>query len=578
MRLQFVELLNEVETCYECFETKRTVERGMLGNQRGNPARFLRTIRHLRADQVCNRIKRRIFPPKIAHGPRLALRTYGGVWRNCDGRAASVLSPRRFRFLGQEAELQDSAGWNNSTISKLWLYNLHYFDDLRAQGCDARSSWHCDLIGRWIAENPPMTGNGWEPYPMSLRIVNWITWALAGNGLGSAARDSLAMQARALSASLEYHLLGNHLLANAKALVFAGCYFSGVEAEQWRRTGLELLEREWREQVLPDGGHFELSPMYHAILLEDVLDLVQLSKIYPNELAEVAEKWPTLAARMLAWLGEMTHPDGEIAFFNDAAFGIARTCRQLADYASSLGIPWIGEGTTGRLSESGYVRLESGPWLAIFDAAEVGPSYLPGHAHADTLSLEVSFGDHRLITNSGTSSYGHDAIRNEERSTGTHATVEIDAEDSTEVWASFRVGRRAHPFGRSVSATGDIQSASASHDGYRWLPGRPIHHRSVTVSPTSLVIHDRVTGKGDHTIVGRFPLHPLVDRVLQDGQGWSIELPEERVLRVSATGASRIFSSDGYYAPSFGQRILRPVLAWSYTGELPMEVVTRFEF
>ncbi|MET4040506.1 putative heparinase superfamily protein [Bradyrhizobium sp. RT6a] len=551
----------------------------MFGKLWEDPARLIRTVRHLRPEQIVNRITRRMFPARISQGPAPGLRVPAATWRNAPGRPASMLSPRRFRILGQVAELRDATGWNNAAMPKLWLYNLHYFDDLRAEAAEVRASWHRDLINAWIAENRPMTGNGWEPYPVSLRIVNWVAWALSGNDLGSAARDSLATQARALSASLEYHLLGNHLLANAKALVFAGCYFSGAEADRWRRTGLDLLQREWREQVLSDGGHFELSPMYHAILLEDVLDLVQLSKIYPQELAEAASQWPVLAARMLAWLGEMVHPDGEIAFFNDAALGIARTRGELADYAQSLNVTRSGGEASGRLlADSGYVRLRSGPWLAIFDAAEVGPSYLPGHAHADTLSLEVSFDDQRLITNSGTSSYAHDAIRDEERSTGTHATVEIDGENSTEVWASFRVGRRAHSFGRSVSATGEIQSASASHDGYRWLPGRPVHYRSVTVSPTSLVIRDRVTGDGNHAIVGRFPLHPLVGGVLPEGPGWSIELPGGQRIRVSASGASQFSLSEGHYAPSFGQRILRPVLAWSYTGGLPMDVETRFEF
>jgi hypothetical protein len=97
------------------------------------------------------------------------------------------------------------------------------------------------------------------------------------------------------------------------------------------------------------------------------------------------------------------------------------------------------------------------------------------------------------------------------------------------------------------------------------------------VSPTSLVVRDRVTGEGNHAIVGRFPLHPLIDRVVRDGEGWSIELPGEQRLRVSARGASQFLLNDGYYAPSFGQRVLRPVLAWSYTGALPMEVETRFE-
>lgn len=488
-----------------------------------------------------------------------------------------MLSRRRFHFLGQVAELQDAAAWNNSAMPKLWLYNLHYFDDLRARNCGERASWHRDLIRSWIAENLPMMGNGWEPYPTSLRIVNWIAWALAGNELDPGMRDSLALQVRALNGSLEYHLLGNHLLANAKALVFAGCYFSGTEAESWLRTGIDLLEREWREQVLGDGGHFELSPMYHAILLEDVLDLIQLASIYPRELAAAAVEWPKLAERMLAWLGEMTHPDGEIAFFNDAAFGIARTHGELARYSRSLNIQPIGDGPATHLAESGYVRLESGPWLAIFDAAEVGPSYLPGHAHADTLALEVSVGGHRLIANSGTSTYADGAVRDQERSTAAHATVEIDAESSSEVWASFRVGRRAHPFDRSVSAVGDDRSASASHDGYRWLRGAPVHRRTVTVSPTAMVVCDSLTGEGNHAVIGRFPLHPSASRVQRDGRGWMVELPDKRVVRVSMQGAPECLLSEGYFAPSFGQRILRPVLAWRYTGRLPIRVETHFE-
>src|SRR5204863_10066145 len=132
-----------------------------------------------------------------------------------------------------------------------------------------------DLMQRWLTEHPPQLANGWEPYPTSLRIVNWIASALAGNDLSPSVLQSLSVQVRALCAALEFHLGGNHLLANAKALVFAGRFFSGPEAEKWLRTGLDLLDAELREQILDDGGHFELSPMYHAIILEDVLDLIQ---------------------------------------------------------------------------------------------------------------------------------------------------------------------------------------------------------------------------------------------------------------------------------------------------------------
>lgn len=156
-------------------------------------------------------------------------------------------------------------------------------------------------------------GNGWEAYPLSLRIANWVKWALCGGELSERAVESLVLQARYLARSVEYHLLGNHLFANAKALVFAGAFFAGREAEGWLRRGLAILEREVGEQVLADGGHFERSPMYHALILEDVLDLLNLAGAFPEAFGEERRlHWSRTAGRMLGWLERMTHPDGRI--------------------------------------------------------------------------------------------------------------------------------------------------------------------------------------------------------------------------------------------------------------------------
>jgi hypothetical protein len=85
-----------------------------------------------------------------------------------------MLGPSRFRILNDVRELDGAAGWNDRRVPKLWLYHLHYFDDLGARGSEERKDWHASLIRRWVEENPPARGCGWEPYPLSLRIVNWI--------------------------------------------------------------------------------------------------------------------------------------------------------------------------------------------------------------------------------------------------------------------------------------------------------------------------------------------------------------------------------------------------------------------
>ena len=185
----------------------------------------------------------------------------------CSKIGASLFSTRKAGSLGLRIG-------NDTAKPKLWLYNLHYFDGLAASADDEHRALQRRLVARWIAENPPGHGNGWEPYPISLRLVNWIKWSLSGEALDRAWLASLAVQARWLARHIEWHLLGNHLLANAKALLFAGLFFDGPEAWRWFEQGLSIYEREIPRQILADGGHFELSPMYHAIILEDFLDVL----------------------------------------------------------------------------------------------------------------------------------------------------------------------------------------------------------------------------------------------------------------------------------------------------------------
>jgi uncharacterized heparinase superfamily protein len=250
--------------------------------------------------------------------------------------------------------------------------------------------------------------------------------------------------------------------------------------------------------VLPDGGHFERSPMYHAIVLEDVLDLLQLAERYPGccDASDVAA-WRDAALRMRRWLRVMTHPDGAIAFFNDAALGIAPDFASLAAYAGALGLPPDAAPLPGIevLPDSGYVRLEMGPAVLIADVGAIGPDYLPGHAHADTLSFELSLHGRRVLVNGGTSTYAAGNERLRQRGTAAHNTVVVDGQDSSEVWSSFRVARRAHPFDVEWGKDGDAYRLEAAHDGYRRLPGRVIHRRSWRLAADRLEITDVLEGR-----------------------------------------------------------------------------------
>lgn len=538
--------------------------------------RYWHTLRHLRPVQFYGRLWHRFHQPRLDLGANLPLRPLAGTWAVPIAKRVSMEGANSLRFLNCTHLLPDRGGWNEPSLEKLWLYNLHYFDDLNAADASRRLDWHSGLMRRWVDENPPTSGNGWEPYPTSLRVVNWVKWALAGNTLPGDCRGSLAQQARWLSRRLEWHLLGNHLFANAKALVFAGLYFQGMEAESWLETGLDIIAKELPEQVLADGGNFERSTMYHAIFLEDVLDLINAATAWAGCVDNLlVEYWKTVAGQMLDWLAGMTHPDGEIAFFNDAAIGIAAEPASLSSYAAKLGIHVpAAQASSGPLGQdlrmhhwpdSGYVRLEAPDAVALLDVAPVGPDYLPGHAHADTLSFELSVFGERVIVNGGTSCYGNGPERLRERQTLSHSTVEVAGESSSEVWGGFRVARRAYPLAIQTNQEPGMLSVRCSHNGYARLRGRPVHRREWVMAQSGLSVTDVVTSRIEHPAVARYILHPSVVVSRVDSQGWHLHLPSGREMRLDVTnGVAKI--DVARFAPEFGKVLPTRCLAVELVG------------
>lgn len=542
--------------------------------------RYWHTLRHLRPVQIYRRAWFRLTRPKPDFTPAPPKRAVPKSWARPAARTASVTGPDSFIFLKEEGSLGTN-GWDDPAKAKLWRYNQHYFDDLNAEGAEGRRAWHRGLIARWIAENPPGHGSGWEPYPVSLRIVNWVKFALSGGTLDATAHQSLAVQARWLTKRLEWHLLGNHLFANAKALLFAGLYFDGPEAVGWRARAASILGHEILEQILPDGGQFELTPMYHALAVEDMADMLNLLTAYASTLnpAEkaLARDCTARLPMMLRWLDAMSHPDGGISFFNDAAFGVAPENTRLHDYAAQLGTttPPLGSGLT-YLSDSGFARMALGEAVVLADIGRIGPDYLPGHAHADTLSFELSVGAERVIVNSGTSEYGTSSERLRQRGTPAHSTVVVADTNSSEVWSGFRVARRARVDAVETCDAPAALTVSARHDGYTRLPSGPRHSRRWTLTETGLRIHDRL----DPSTPGeaRFHLPTGVSAEFSTANSAAgaeptglLLLPSGRRLRWRTHGATARVETSTWH-PRFGQSLPCLCLSLDFTGETTFEL------
>lgn len=376
--------------------------------------------------------------------------------------------------------------WEFSGYGKLWLYNLNYFDVLLQPKVTEDTGIY--LIESFIAALH-QDSVGLEPYPTSLRGINWIKFLSLHDFQRPDINGALYAQYRILEHSLEYHLLGNHLLENAFSLLFGAFYF---KEKRWFEESSKLLVRELNEQILGDGAHFELSPMYHQILLDRLLDAVNLlqnNSLFSGQ-AELLTLFVDKALAMLAWLKAMTFSNGSIPHLNDSTDGIAPTSEHLFDYANRLGI----ESAMLKavfLKESGYRKFSTPRYECVVDVGAIGPPYIPGHAHADSLNFVLNVDSKPILVDTAISTYEKNSRRDEERSTTAHNTVVVNGRNSSDVWGGFRVGSRA-----SVNILIDYKEVvSAEHYGYKSIGA--IHKRTWEFQEEQFDITDIITGQDE---------------------------------------------------------------------------------
>ena len=439
-----------------------------------------------------------------------------------------------FCFLNETRELGRPVDWQPDA-SLLWQFNLHYFDYLHLlDGGAARP------LSRMDRGESPRRRTGMASVchvaPHHQLVQSWVR--------GSGHPASLYQQAAHLHRNLETHLLGNHLLENARALVFAGCFFGAQgEAPRWLERGLDLYREQTPEQVLGDGGHFERSPMYHALILEGYLDVLNLLPADHPDRAWLADT----ARRMADFLRSVTHPNGQIALFNDATQEIAVPTKQLCRYVKRV----TGYEPTPRKAfpETGYFVHRGENCYLVVDGGPIGPDYLPAHAHAEA-------GD----------------MRDYVRSTRAHNTICVDSVDQAECWHSFRVARRYAPFNVSSRRDADGCRFEGTFDGYAHLIGDEIVHRRVVGGDNDqrvLQISDHIDGQGDHKVESFIHLHPEVECIIRGGEAVLQRDGKRLTIQVDDTV---FYKEKGWYCPEFGKRIENDVLVLRVEKRLPQRL------
>ncbi|MDB4610556.1 heparinase II/III family protein [Akkermansiaceae bacterium] len=576
-----------------------------------NLGQLFRTLRHLRFSQIFERIRYRIQRPlEFKSWFRVAARTTrraGGSnlnwsqsttiadFRPNKARIAEIiedLDDDHLTLLNERLPFRGGDDWcmiGGRKSSRLWRYTLHYHRCLvelsHVTGNEDLVANHLtDWIDTCILGDVGFSHYPWNSYAIATRLDNWRQliallpeefWGQRPK-LKQAFSKSLYLQTQYLLDHLEWDLRGNHLLRDALGLASASSVIDGALKFRAKSTAINLVKSQIEEQILDDGCHFELSPMYHV---EFMLDLIKLHQLLPCEL--LREQINMSLSKMWGYIVWLQHLDGTLAQFND---GSLVDLNKLQVMLVNLGVKAGQRTRKGArfFSDSGVFVSQSSRCATIMNAGKIAPSYQPGHAHADTFTIEISIDGNRVFIDPGTHSYDLNEVRSANRNTVSHNTVEIDGENSSEVWDIFRVGRRAEVFNSKMSFKEYGSIFESSHNGYRHLQGKPVHRREVICNDktSTIIVTDEIKGSGRHRIKGGWLLSPEWS-VFKHSNGWKIvkdNLPVSIIIEGAEQKDINLRVGKATHHPNYGLSVHTCRLEWSLSCELPAVVKMKITY
>lgn len=488
-----------------------------------------------------------------------------------------------YEFLHREHVMPGRVDWRLATwpeAAHLWRFHLHYHEfllDLAAEGLstgEARwfeKAWA--LVLDWIKHNqlddPRELQDAWHPYCISRRLPVWIhLWSVSPPDLEhrNGILGSMLWQARFLDRHLEWDVRGNHLLENLRAMALMSAFLAGPEADRWLSKVSILLRRELGEQILPHGEHFERSPMYHAEMLEVVLDVREAVAGLDVELAALCSQ---AATKMARFLHAILHPDGNIPLLGDSCLLQRTSLEKLGkDSVETVQHAPAQRQASGAQQVGDYWIYRCDEGFLLFDAGPVGPDHLPAHAHADLLTLEASINGRRLLVDSGVYNYDDDSMRWHCRASSAHNVLQLDGHDQCDLWSRFRMGARGWPSVLTMGEEHGFSWAQAKHNAYRRL-GVPVVGRWLACRPGGpWFCVDWAEGRAVHELTAWLHFHPEVAvRQVAEDQFHLVLGDTPLQLRWLTPGLATI--AENWYCPQLGLRQKAPALGWHASCALP---------
>jgi len=479
----------------------------------------------------------------------------------------------KYNFLNIEKNLGKNINWNSSDLNKgtrLWKLNLNYHEyliDVIYKYLETKDNKYIDYITShiqsWIDNNPIGTKDfhkdNWNSYAISNRVIAWIKifrFIPENNTkFKNLFLKSLRLQLEYLYRNLEYDLRANHLLENGFALLF-GAYF--FEDTRLLKKAKSILENEIKEQILNDGFHIELSPMYQQHIAYRFLDsynLIKTHKIDKKEFLDnsLSDLIKYISEIMLGFLEKVTFKNGDIPLLNDSAFNVYPTTKELLDYAEKLAI----QTTSIKLEESGYRKYQNKHYECIVNIGGIKAHYMPGHAHSDIFNFILYVNDKPFIIDTGISTYDFGERRMIERSTVSHNTVQIRNFEQAEIWSSFRVAKRAnakiiHDSPDKIKAELDYVTTKAKHT------------REFVFKEEEIKICDQVNPK--YKAKAYLHFHPDVE----------VDIIDNKIItnlcEISVFNSNNYYIDEYMYAPEFNVLIKSKVVIVEFNDKLETQI------
>ncbi len=538
---------------------------------------YFRTVRHLKPLQIYHRAARRLLGP-VFHPPRSYKRQYYDripefmLLANPPQRKGTAQwGPGFWNFCFLNIS-QDIAGdWLPPQASRLWVFHLHSFEYLLSEQDPERIE---KLADDWMRKVEPRHADTWHPFVVSNRICNWFWTCGRFESTFSPVfklklANSLRNQLEYLYDNLEFDVLGNHLVRDCKALILGGLFFN---TPSFVDRGLKVLRQELGEQILPDGGHYERSPMYHCHVLEDLwIIYANLELLRPADAECLA---PSICS-MASFLSKLVW-HGRLPLLNDTVQDQEYNPEHLlSSIAEKIPLPREIPGRWHSLMpHTGLYVYNSDRMRLVFDVGKIGPDFLCAHSHSDTLSFLLNLDGQEIVTDSGVYEYASGKWRTYFRSAQAHNVLRIAGMEPNEIWGSFRVGRRGYPFGLMASKDGRV--VQCGFNGYARLAVNIFRTVLLLEDDEGVAVCDHIGNKGRTTgfeSLLHFGKNVKVLAADKENHFYFTAGSVAGTVAIRGAGA-RAQLEESWASDSFGEKYLRPMLRITGNAEKGTSILT----